>query len=134
MRNSGKVQWPASPGPVCARFVPPQNPSETQSPDDVVSRIQLSPLIFLGQNPIYGCSNGLDRARPFLRMDDDSWSCEPPSVKTCHDHHHHCVHLVVIYSSFLARNYQIDEAKCRPVLCLRCGGLPLGCLTNSPSL
>lgn len=85
MRNSGKVLWPASPGPVCARFVPPQTPSETQSPDDVVSRIQLSPLIFLGQNPIYGCSNGLDRARPFLRMDDDSWSCEPPSVKTCHD-------------------------------------------------
>lgn len=99
LRNFGKVQCSASPGPVCARFVPPQTPSETQSPDDVVGRIRLSPLIFLGQNPIYGCSNGLDRACPFPLRDDDSWSCEAPSVKTCHgddddDHHqHHCVHL-----------------------------------------
>lgn len=65
------MHWSASPGRVCALFVPPQSPSETQSPDNVVSRIQQSPLIFLGQNPIYGCSNGLDRVSPILLMDDE---------------------------------------------------------------
>lgn len=60
------------PGSLWACFVPPQSTSETQSPDDAVSRIQLPPLIFLGQNPIYGCSNGLARVHSKQRPEVDS--------------------------------------------------------------
>lgn len=57
LRNFGKCSGPRA-RVLCVRFVPPQSPTETQSPDDVVSRIQLSPLIILGQNPICCCNNG----------------------------------------------------------------------------